>query len=235
MRRLPVLILLGVLVALVVAWNLAPSVSDAQARVDKQARVEHVPTLMSGEVPPLLAEAVISIEDERFYQHHGLDVVGIARSLLYDVSRHCLCEGGSTIDQQLVKNVYLDGSDRGLNKLTDMILAVKLQTVLKKPTILADYLSIITTGPDRYGVAAAACAYYHTRLSRLTLAEDALVAGLTQDPALYDPLLHPAAAKARRREVLTAMVSEGYITRADANLASSQPIAVTGAGACPSS
>jgi len=223
------------MVALVVAWNLAPSVSDVQTRVDRQAGGEHVPTLMSGEVPPLLAEAVISIEDERFYQHHGLDVVGIARSVLYDVSRHCLCEGGSTIDQQLVKNVYLDGSDRGLNKLTDMILAVKLQTVLKKPTILADYLSIITTGPGRYGVAAAACAYYHAPLSRLTLAEDALLAGLTQDPALYDPLLHPAAATARRREVLTAMVSEGYVTSSDANLASSQPIVVTGAGACPSS
>ncbi|HVB77498.1 MAG TPA: biosynthetic peptidoglycan transglycosylase [Candidatus Nitrosotalea sp.] len=234
MTRRRVLAVVGVALALalVLAWNLSPSMQDVQTRVAQRAHLEHVPLLESGAVPPLLAEAVISIEDERFYQDHGIDIVGIVRAALFDATKRCLCEGGSTIDEQLVKDIYLGGDDHGPSKLMDLLLAVKLQTKLSKPVILADYVSTITTGPNLYGVAAAACAYYGKTLDQLTLPEDALIAGLTQDPALYDPLVHPHAAAARRQEVLVAMLSEGYITSQAASAAANAAIAGTPGTSC---
>src|SRR5207237_235607 len=132
------------------------------------------------QAPAQLAEAVVAIEDERFYQHHGIDSVGLGRAVLYDATNLCLCQGGSTVTEQLVKDVFLGGSDRGYNKLQDMVLALKVERVLTKKQIMADYLSEITTGFGRYGVAAAACAYFQAPLPELTLGQYALLAGMTQ-------------------------------------------------------
>ena len=99
--------------------------------------------LTPGQVPPLLAKAVIATEDERFYSHHGIDTVGLARAVLYDVANRCFCQGGSTITEQLVKELYLNGSDRGYDKLVDMVLALKVETMLGKDQIMAYYLSAI--------------------------------------------------------------------------------------------
>ena len=106
-------------------------------------------------MPDLLAQAVVATEDSRFYSHHGLDTVGLARAVVYDATNRCLCEGGSTITQQLVKQLYLNNSDRGRDKVIDMVLALKVEQVLSKQQIMADYLSEIATGFGRYGVAAA--------------------------------------------------------------------------------
>src|SRR5664280_3854825 len=114
--------------------------------------------------------------------------------MLYDVGHLCACQGGSTITQQLVKYVYLDGSDSGLNKLTDMALAAKVEIHTSKQQILADYLSVIATGYGRYGMASAACADFHRPLAELDLGQLALLAGLPQAPSAYDPLRDPAAA-----------------------------------------
>src|SRR2546430_10954577 len=96
--------------------------------------------LGENDVPPLLADAVVATEDERFYSHHGIDSIGLSRALLYDVTNLCLCQGGSTITAQLAKDIYLGGSDRGYNKVKDMALAIKIERVLTKRQILADYL-----------------------------------------------------------------------------------------------
>ncbi|MGH7776239.1 MAG: transglycosylase domain-containing protein [Candidatus Dormibacterales bacterium] len=220
--------------ALVIAlsWLLAPSTSDIQARVDAAAARHHDPVLAPGEVPPVLAQAVVATEDERFYQHHGIDVIGLARSLWFDVSHRCACQGGSTITAQLGKDMYLGGSDRGLKKLEELVLAVKIETTISKQRILADYLSEIPTGPGLYGVTAASCAYYRRPLEGLTLPDYALLAGLTQAPSAYDPLVDPSLARERRAAVLAAMVSEDYITPAAAAAAARAPIVPPGGPGC---
>src|SRR5690349_8206477 len=140
-------------------WVSSPDGTDVQERVRAVTDGYGVSLLAPDEVPPTLANAVVATEDERFYSHHGVDSIGIGRALLYDVTNVCLCQGGSTITQQLVKDVYLGGSDLGYNKLEGLALALKAERVLTKHRIMADYLSIITTGFGRRGVIAAACAY----------------------------------------------------------------------------
>ncbi len=211
-------------VGVVVLWLATPSGDDLTGRVQVVATSEHATVLASGEVPPLLAEAVVATEDERFYQHHGIDVIGLGRALLYDVTHLCACQGGSTITQQLVKDVYLGGSDGGVNKLADMALAFKVELRFNKQQILADYLSVVPTGFGRYGMANAACADFHRPLTALDLGQLALLAGMPQAPSAYDPLLHPDLARARRAAVLDAMVDDGYITSQQANAAGTEAI-----------
>lgn len=210
--------------SLITLWTWTPSGADIQQRVRQITDSHQVTLLGEDEVPTLLAEAVVATEDERFYSHHGVDSIGLGRALLYDISNFCLCQGGSTITEQLVKDVYLNGSDRGYNKLEDIVLALKVERVINKRQILADYLSEITTGFGRYGVTSAACAYFHAPLGNLTLGQYALLAGVTQAPSLYDPTVDPDAAKLRRGEVLGSMKSDRYITAEQAAAAEAEPV-----------
>lgn len=189
--------------------------------------------MQPAEVPVLLTEAIVATEDERFFVHHGIDVVGIARAIIFDVSHGCACEGGSTITQQLVKDVYLGGSDRGVDKLVDIALAFKVELHASKQVILADYLSEVLAGYGVYGMPAAACAYFHRPLGTLDLGQVALLAGMPQAPSADDPRFHPAAARARRVEVLAAMESEGYVTAQQAATAEAEPVvAASASGGC---
>jgi len=196
---------IGVVVMLVLVlpsalslWVATPSTDDVQGRVEAYTHAKGIVLLSKTGVPITLAHAVVATEDERFYYHHGIDSLGVARALLYDLTEKCLCQGGSTITQQLVKDIYLGGSDRGRNKIEGMVLALKVERTLTKDQIMADYLSEITTGFGVYGVAAAACAYFSAPLGNLTLGQYALLAGVTQAPSLYDPRVNPQAAAARR-------------------------------------
>ena len=181
------------------------------------------------EMPAYLPQAFIAVEDRRFYSHHGMDTIGLARAFVYDATHGCFCQGGSTITEQLVKDVYLDGSNEGFNKIVDVVTALKVERVIGKKRIMADYLSEITTGSNRYGVSAAACAYFHQPLSRLTIGQYALLAGVTQAPSLYDPTVNPGLATDRRSYVLAAMVSHNLITPEQAAIANAEPILAQGA------
>jgi membrane peptidoglycan carboxypeptidase len=216
--------------SLVTMWAFTPPADDVQQRVEARTHALRVVLLKPGEVPPLLAQAVVAIEDERFYAHHGVDSIGLSRAFLYDLTNLCMCQGGSTITEQLVKDVYLGGSDRGYNKLEDLILALKVEQVIGKDQILADYLSVITTGLNRYGVSSAGCAYFHAPLANLTLGQYALLAGVTQAPSLYDPTVDPEAAATRRSHVLSAMVTDQMITPAQAAAADAEPVLSQGPG-----
>jgi membrane peptidoglycan carboxypeptidase len=227
LRRLALVILIIAALggpSVVTLWVWTPPATDIQARVAKLTASLGVTLLTEDEVPKLLAEAVVATEDERFYSHHGVDSLGLSRALLYDLVNVCACQGGSTITEQLVKDVYLGGSDRGYNKVEDIALALKVERVLTKAQIMADYLSEITTGFGVYGVTAAACAYFRAPLGALTLGQYALLAGVTQAPSLYDPTVDPQAALARRSQVLASMVSDHYITRAQAVAANAEPV-----------
>ena len=216
--------MLAAVLASVLAWTLTPSVSDAQLRVRRDAALRGAVLFGPGQVPQQLDEAVVANEEERFWEHHGVDLIGLTRALVYDVGHFCVCEGGSTITQQLVKELYLGGYDHGPEKLEDILLAFKLELVLSKQEILADYLTLTPTGPTLYGVANAACAYFHRPLANLDLAEYALLAGLPQAPSAYEPGAHPQLALQRRGQVLSAMASDRYISRATADAAQSEPL-----------
>lgn len=205
-------------------WGVTPSGAHIQLRVETYLGLHDAPLLTSSDIPPRLAEAIVATEDERFYQHHGVDVIGIGRAALFDVTHRCWCQGASTITQQLVKDIYLHGSDRGFNKVVDAVVAFKVETVIGKQQILADYLSEIPTGPGLYGIEQASCAYFRKPVSQLDLADDALLAGLAQAPSSYDPILHPHAATVRRDEVLKAMLAEGDITMSALQDAHQEPI-----------
>jgi membrane peptidoglycan carboxypeptidase len=231
---------LGVLVVLatpsaVTLWVSTPSADDIQQRVLDATKARGVTLLTEDQVPPLLAQAVVATEDERFYSHHGIDTIGLGRAVLYDATHYCFCQGGSTITEQLAKDIYLNGSDQGYNKIVDVVLALKVERVIGKDRIMADYLSEITTGYNKFGVSDAACIYFHQPLSKLTIGQYALLAGVTQAPSLYDPTVDPHLAALRRGSVLAAMVSDRYITPEQAAAANAEPVLTPGPppASCP--
>ena len=218
----------------VTLWLSTPSTDDVQARVHALASKYRVVVLQDHELPPVLVQAIVATEDERFYQHHGVDSLGAARAILYDITNLCLCQGGSTITEQLIKEVYLGGSDRGYNKVVDIVLALKVERVLTKQQIMADYLSVITTGYGKHGMSEAACAYFQAPLGNLSIGQYALLAGVAQAPSAYDPTVSAELARQRRAQVLNAMVSERYITEDEATAAKAEPVLAVGThpGSC---
>ena len=163
---------------------------------------------MSGWLP----RATIAIEDRRFYQHGGVDYVGIARAAWKDLTAGRAVEGGSTITQQLVRGLYIGREKTLRRKLKEACLAIKLARKWPKSKILDEYLNTTYYGNHAYGVEAASQTYFSRPASRLTLLQAALLAGLPQAPSVYDPLLNPRAALDRRSEVLHAMLTNKAIT-----------------------
>jgi penicillin-binding protein 1A len=176
------------------------------------------------EVPAVLEEAVLATEDRDFYEHGGLDPVGIGRALYNDLRGRGVQQGGSTITQQYVKNVYLT-SERSIGrKLKEAVLSVKLERELEKDEILERYLNTIYFGRGAYGVAAASRAYYDRDVRDIGLLEASYLAGLIRSPGGADALQHPEEAARRRATVLTAMADEGYITGAEEAMVDGSPI-----------
>jgi penicillin-binding protein 1A len=165
-------------------------------------------------ISPVMRKAIVDTEDRRFYENNGIDYIGIVRALKSDLSSGGFAQGGSTIEQQLVRNLYLTPQQSISRKLTEACLAVQLDKQWSKDRILDAYLNDIYFGQDAYGIEAAARAYFGVDAKNLTLEQAALLAGLPQAPSAYDPLNRPDAAKARRAEVLRAMLQAGDISRA---------------------
>ncbi len=165
------------------------------------------------QISPSLPQATVAIEDARFWQHGALDYRGILRALYQDVSQGHIVQGGSTITQELVRNLYIGNPQRTLSrKVREACLATKFFQQHTRKQILIDYLNEVFYGNHAYGAQAAARTYFSKPASKLTLVQAALLAGLPQGPTNDDPLNHPAAALARRNEVLQAMWKNGYIT-----------------------
>ncbi len=175
-------------------------------------------------MPVFLKQATIAIEDERFYEHGGVDYQAIGRALVTDVSQGRLAEGGSTITQQLVKKVYVTDERSFTRKIVEAVLATQLERIASKDTILERYLNTIYYGENSFGVEAAAQTYFGKSVTQLDLAECALLAGLPQAPSAFSPRLDLAAATERRNTVLQKMADLGYINQAAAHGAASLPI-----------
>ncbi len=185
------------------------------------------------DIPPFCQQAVIAVEDANFYAHPGVDLAGVARALWINLRGGEVLAGGSTITQQVARNLLLDPQQRGerslRRKLREMVLALQLQAAYSKDDILALYLNQSYFGNLAYGIEAAASAYFGKPAAALSLAECALLAGLLQSPAAYDPLAHLQAARDRQAVVLGLMVTTGAITQEQATTAAREPLAFASA------
>ena len=177
----------------------------------------------SSAISPWIKQAIVATEDKRFYQHRGIDVRGMARALWNDI-RGRPVQGGSTITQQFVKNA-LTGDQRSITrKLKEAALAWQLEQKWSKDRILTAYLNTIYFGNGAYGVERAARTYFGHPAAKLTLPEAALLAGIPEDPSLYDPVAHPKAALDRRAVVLELMLQQHVITPGEFRAASNAPM-----------
>lgn len=183
-------------------------------------------TVISGkQIPQVLRNAVVAIEDQRFYQHQGVDAEGFIRALVANVRSQRTTQGFSTITMQLVGNLYLDRTDLSFSrKFSEMALAVQLERKYSKEEILDLYLNTVYFGSNAYGVQAAAKTYFDKEPADLTLPEAALIAGLPQAPTGYSPRKHPSEALQRRNLVLEKMAEYGFITQDEADAALLTPI-----------
>jgi penicillin-binding protein 1A len=176
------------------------------------------------EIAPIMRQAIVAVEDQRFYEHNGVDVRGIARALWQDVQEQGIVEGGSTITQQFVKNAYIRNERTLARKVREAALAWQLEQRWTKDRILTAYLNTIYFGHGAYGIQQAARAYFKKSARELGLAESALLAGIPADPTLYDPASSPRNAIARRRHVLSMLLEQGKITFRQFERADSAPL-----------
>ena len=175
-----------------------------------------IPVALS-QVPEDLQHAFVAIEDERFYEHHGIDIYGIIRAGFRGLSEGNFDQGASTITQQLLKNsVFIGWTNESFQesirrKVQEWYLAIELEKSMTKDEILINYLNTINLGHNTLGVQAASLRYFGKDVSKLNLSECAVIAGITQNPTKYDPITHPGANDQRRKIVLQYMLEQGYI------------------------
>jgi hypothetical protein len=213
-RRLPSTLLLPVLAVVALgtaAWLASPTPTELATSVETRLHKTTGKPVGPGAIPPILRDAVVSTEDERFYRHHGIDLIGVIRALPYDLTHLSFAQGASTITEQVAKVLYLGGDDHSpWRKVEDAAVAWKLENRYTKAQILAAYLNSAYFGENAYGIRAASERYFGIPPQRLDAAQASLLAGLIQAPSLYDPYRDPALARARQAEVLRSLVRSGF-------------------------
>ena len=199
-------------------------VDDMPKRVDAILKAHGGTRVRLAEIPDQLSEALIAIEDERFYEHRGIDTQGLVRAVLTDLYHRRALEGGSTLSQQLIKVVYLNNDDDGWRKPEDLLLALKLEAQFDKHTILENYFNAVYYGHGAYGIGQASATYFHQPPGQLDLARASMLAGLPQSPSYYDLYRNPCSARARQFNVLAQMAHDGYISQQQAAAAYAETI-----------
>jgi penicillin-binding protein 1A len=232
-------IVLMVSVALAVAYPNLPDISDlSDYRPKLPLRVYTTDGKLIGEfgeerrsltpiqeIPQVMKDAVLSIEDARFYQHGGVDYLGVIRAGLANIGR-LKSQGASTITMQVARNVYLSSEKTYTRKIYEILLTFKLEHLLTKDQILEIYMNQIFLGNRAYGFAAASEAYFGKPLKSLTIAEAAMLAGLPKAPSAYNPINNPRRARSRQLYIIERMQENGFITAAQAQAAKNEPMRV---------
>ncbi|MEY2984621.1 MAG: Multimodular transpeptidase-transglycosylase, partial [Cyanobacteriota bacterium] len=185
---------------------------------------EHRQVVPLAEISPHLKRAVLAIEDSNFYKHNGINPNSIGRALLVNVKSGGVSEGASTLSMQLIKNLYLSQKRVFTRKLAEAVLAVRMEQIFDKDTILDMYLNYIYWGHNNYGIQTAANSYFKKSALDLTLAESALLAGMIQAPEAYSPFNNFEAAKERQVVVLDRMAAIGWITPQEAETAKQEEL-----------
>lgn len=171
-------------------------------------------------------DAVISVEDHRFYKHNGIDYIAVIRALVHDIKNKDFSEGGSTITQQLAKNVYFSQDKKLERKIAEMFMACKIEKELEKDEILELYLSTCYFGDGYYNVKDASVGYFGKEPINLTDAEAVMLAGIPNAPSIYAPTNNIELAKQRQRQVLEKMVEYNYLSKDDMNKILEMPVNV---------
>jgi membrane peptidoglycan carboxypeptidase len=214
-------VLLAVVVLLALAGGalfvLTPSAGQATALAQAQAAEHHI-AYPGPPVPRYFAQALVATEDHRFYADPGVDPFALTRVIASRVTGRA-DQGGSTIDQQLAKNLYTSGRSGFTRDLEQVALAVKLNVTYSKPEILRLYAEVAYYGHGYYGLSAASCGYFGRPPAQLTLVQAAMLAGVVNAPTYDDPLVYPGQARARLVHVIGRMAAVGYLTTAQENAA----------------
>lgn len=180
------------------------------------------------EIPDTFKKAVVAVEDKRFYSHRGIELMSIMRALFANVRAGEVVEGGSTITQQLAKNLFLTPERTVERKLKEAVYSLKLEMCCSKEEILEMYLNIIYFGHGTYGCEMASMFYFGKSARDLDLAEAALLAGIVKGPEIYSPYHNLDLAEKRRALVLDLMVQQGYVDQHLADQAKNEPIEIVG-------
>jgi len=232
-----VLIILAI--ALSVAFPNLPDISDlSEYRPKLPLRIFSAEGILIGEfgeerrhltpikeIPKVMTDAVLAIEDSRFYEHGGVDYKGVLRAAIANLGR-VKSQGASTITMQVARNVYLSTEKTYTRKIYEILLTFKLEHMLTKDQILEVYMNQIFLGNRAYGFAAAAEAYFDKPLKDITIAEAAMLAGLPKAPSAYNPIINPKRARTRQLHIIDRMLENGFITAAQAATAKAEQLKV---------
>jgi penicillin-binding protein 1A len=235
---MPVLLVLLLVFAAVITYPTLPSLQSlTDYRPKVPLRVFSAEGLLIGEfgeerrelvkindVPDLMKKAILSAEDDRFYEHGGVDYVGALRAVLSNIASVSKRQGSSTITMQVARNFFLTSEKSWVRKFNEVLLAFKIEHNLSKDEILQLYINQIYLGQRAYGFAAAAQTYYGKPLNQLSIAETAMLAGLPKAPSAYNPVVNPKRAKLRQLYVLRRMHELGYITAPQFEAAQLEPL-----------
>lgn len=206
----------------------ASNIYDVNGKLIERLYIENRVPVPINQIPIHLQNAFIAVEDSRFYKHFGIDPIAILRAFYINLQKGRIVEGGSTITQQLVKNLYLSHERTFKRKLYEALLTLKLELIYDKKKILEMYLNNIYFGHGAYGVEAASEKYFGKPVRDLNIAESALLAGLPKSPEYYSPLKNFQASKERQELVINLMVKMGYISEEQGEEAKNTPIHLTG-------
>lgn len=169
------------------------------------------------ELPQIYKDAIISVEDHRFYSHPGIDILATARAAIHDIQAMSLVEGGSTITQQLAKNLYFTQEKKFVRKIAEVFVAVEMERKYTKDEILELYVNSIYFGNNCYCVKDASMTYFYKLPKDMTDYESTLLAGIPNAPSAYSLNVNPTLAKQRQRQVIEKMVEFGHLTQKEAN------------------
>lgn len=203
-------------------WERIGRIAFIQQAVDNKRRSINFVSL--DDIPVNVRQAIVAVEDSRYFSHHGFDVEGIMRASLVNLQNGEIEEGASTITQQLVKNLFLNEERTFSRKLEELVLALDMEAHYSKDEILELYLNTIYFGSGYYGIHDAAKGYFGKTPRELNLAEASMIAGLPNAPSLYSPYVDFLMAKKRQFIVIDAMVNSGYITKKQADDAKIKPL-----------
>lgn len=168
-------------------------------------------------IPQAYQQATIAIEDHRFYSHHGIDIFTTFRSLVENIQNKELNNGGSTITQQVAKNMYFSGEKKFSRKVAELLVALDLEKNYSKDDILEIYINIIYFGNGYTGISQASYGYFGKNPLKLTLNEQTLLAGIPNAPSIYSPVSNLELSKQRQNQVINAMIKYGYISKEEAS------------------
>ena len=217
-------------VAVGLLFLLTPSAGQATALVRAQARDRHI-TYPGPPVPAYFAQALVATEDHRFYADPGVDPLAMGRVVIsWIIGRED--QSGSTIDQQLAKNLYTGGHSGFTEDLEQLVMAVKLNQTYSRPQILRMYAEVAYYGHGYYGLDAASCGYFGRPPDRLTLVQAAMLAGVVNAPSYDDPLVYPGQARTRLVHVIGRMAAVGYLTQAQETAALNAPLGLSAVRGC---